>query len=141
MNHPKLIEDEGFRRDLEVDERLEVQSAMRPRRVTRGETLIEQGASAESLFIVNFGLFEVRDALDDRVFGEIVAGQFIGEIGFFADERRSASVVAARDSEVLEINKAEFDALAARVPKIQRAVTRSLAKRLVARFNQFERIL
>ena len=51
-----------------------------------------------------------RPAID----GEVVAaraGQLIGEIGFFAGEPRTASVVAARNSEVLEIDRAEFENL------------------------------
>ena len=35
------------------------------------------------------------------------------------------------DAEVLEIDRAEFDDLALRVPQIQRAVTRALAQRLL----------
>jgi NTE family protein len=130
MADPEQPEDKGLWRELGERERLEVRSAMQPRRVARGEILIEQGASAESLFIVNFGLFEVKDAGGGETVDEIGAGQLIGEIGFFAGGRRNASVVAARDSEVLEIGKAEFDELANRLPAIQRAVTRSLARRL-----------
>jgi len=104
---------------------------MRPRRVARGEFLIEQDSSAETLYIVNFGLFDVKHVADGLPVAVIGAGQLIGEIGFFAGAPRTASVIAARDSEVLEINRAEFDALTARVPEILHAVTRALGKRLV----------
>ena len=61
---------------------------------------------------------------------EIGPGQLIGEIGFFSGGVRTAAVYAARDSEVLEIHRDAFEALTARVPDIQRAITRALAERL-----------
>jgi len=123
-------EENSFWSGLSEKDRLEIRSAMVVRRVAGGETLIEQGSLAQAMFIVNFGRFEVRNFARQAI-AEVGAGQLIGEIGFFAGEPRTASVVAARDSEVLEINRAQFDALAARIPEIQRSVTRALAKRLV----------
>jgi NTE family protein len=122
-------EDYSFWSDLSQKDQLEIRSAMLVRRVAGGETLIEQGSLAQAMFIVNFGRFEVKN-FAKQVTAEVGAGQLIGEIGFFAGEPRTASVVAPRDSEVLEINRAQFDALAARIPGIQHAVTRALAKRL-----------
>jgi NTE family protein len=122
-------EDQSFWSDLSEKDQLEIRSAMLVRRVAGGETLIEQGSLAQAMFIVNFGRFEVKN-FARQVIAEVGAGQLIGEIGFFAGEPRTASVVAARDSEVLEINRAQFDALVARIPEIQHAVTRALAKRL-----------
>ncbi len=122
--------DDVFWSELSEEEQREIKSAMRVRKVLRGERIIEQGAEANALYVVNFGLFEVK-GFDGQVVTEIGAGQLIGEIGFFANAPRTASVVAARNSEVLEIDRIEFDALTARHPEIQRAVTRALARRLV----------
>ena len=99
------------------------------RQVARGETLIERGTSADTLYVVDFGLFEVRDA-SGRSMAQIGANQLIGEIGFFADAPRNATVVAARDSQVLQINREAFEALSRRVPEVQSEVIRALAKRL-----------
>ena len=120
----------GLWSELDKRTQIELREAMRVRRVARGETLIVQGSPADSLFIVNFGLFEVLNAANGYVVAEIGAGQLIGEMGFFADEQRTATVVAARDSEVLEINRVEFNALTLRVPEILTAFTRALALRL-----------
>jgi NTE family protein len=122
-------EDIGFWSDLTQWNQLEIRAVMLVRRVAGGETLIEQGSPAQAMFIVNFGRFEVNN-FAGQLIAEVGAGQLIGEIGFFTGEPRTASVVATRDSEVLEINRAQFDALAARIPEIQHAVTRALAKRL-----------
>jgi NTE family protein len=111
-------------------EQAEIKRFMRPRRVSRGEVLIERDSPAETLYIINFGLFDVKYEVNQSAVVEIGAGQLIGEIGFFADAPRTAFVVAARDSEVLEINREEFDELTARTPAILRLVARALGRRL-----------
>jgi len=120
---------QNFWSELDPPQWIAARAAMRARRVARGETLIERGAAADTLYVVNFGLFEVRGA-DGRALAEIGANELIGEIGFFAGERRTASVVAVRDSEALAIRRAEFEALCERAPEVRRAVARSLAQRL-----------
>ena len=130
MSDTAALDELGIWSDLTEAERSEIKSVMRMRRIARGERLIEQGSTSETLFIVNFGLFEVRRAGDAETVAKIGVGQPIGEIGFFSGERRTASVFAARDSEVLELDKTTFDALVQRHSKIQSALTRSMAKRL-----------
>ncbi len=103
---------------------------MRARSVARGEILLEQGSPSRTLFIVNFGLFDVRNSDNTQNVAQIGAGQLIGEIGFFADLPRTAFVIAARDSEVLEISRSAFDELTARFPMLQRAISQSFARRL-----------
>ena len=87
--------DYSFWSDLNPKDQLEIRNAMLARRIAGGETLIEQGSPAQAMFIVNFGRFEVKNSAK-RVVAEVGAGQLIGEIGFFAAEPRTASVVAAR---------------------------------------------
>lgn len=105
MSSPSPLEDQSVWHDLLENEQFEIRSAMRVRRVARGETLIEQGSPSRTLFFVDFGLFEVRNADNTQIIAEIGKGQLIGEMGFFSGEPRSASVVAVRDSEVLEIDR------------------------------------
>lgn len=130
MSTPHPFDDQSVWRDLGEKARSEIRNAMRLRRVFRGETLIEQGAPSLTLYIVDFGLFEVRNAANGQALAEIGKDQLIGEMGFFSGEPRNASVVALRDSAVLEIDRSAFDALSARVPEVQRAIARALARRL-----------
>jgi NTE family protein len=124
-----MREEYSFWASLGETERARIRSAMDVRQVARGETLIERGASADTLYVVDFGLFEVRNA-SGRSMAQIGADQLIGEIGFFADAPRNAKVVAARDSQVLQINREAFEALSRSVPEVQSEVIRALAKRL-----------
>ena len=95
MSVATISEDYSFWSDLSQKDQLEIRNAMLARRVAGGETLIEQGSPAHAMFVVNFGRFEVKN-FAGQLLAEVGAGQLIGEIGFFADELRTASVVAAR---------------------------------------------
>src|SRR5262249_23717378 len=66
---------------------------------------------------------------DDPV-TEIGVGEPIGEIGFFCGAPRNATIIAARDSMVLELDRPSFDEVARRVPAIYQSVLRALARRL-----------
>ncbi|NDV01239.1 patatin-like phospholipase family protein [Pseudoroseicyclus tamaricis] len=100
------------------------------RSLPRGARLIEAGAEAESLYFVLKGRFEVR--VNGRVVAEIVPPQSVGEIAFLTGGTRTADVVAARDSEVLELDRSTFDGLVARAPQINTNLTAWLARRLAA---------
>jgi NTE family protein len=130
MSKPLAPQDQSFWQDLDQENSERIKARMRTRRIARGETLIERGGPSETLYIVNFGQFGVKSAAGDEIVAQIGKDQLIGEMGFFTGEPRSANVVALRDSETLEIGRAEFDELVACCPDLQRAVTRSLAKRL-----------
>lgn len=117
-------------RDLGDRDREALRARMTSRRIGRGEILVRAGDTSESFFVVDFGLFEVLGNDSERVVAEIGPGQLVGEIGFFARGLRTASVVAARDSQVLEIDRASFEDLAATRPGLREMVAQSLAQRL-----------
>ena len=133
-----VAEDQSFWQSLEDEDRNKIEACVKTRRIARGEALIVQGDASETLYIVNFGQFGVENAGNGEIVAEIGKDQLIGEMGFFTGEPRGANVIAMRDSEVLEIDRAQFDALVAQFPDLQRAVTRSLAKRL-ARLGEITR--
>lgn len=98
----------------------------------RGETLVCQGDEADALFIVVSGRFGVFLAGRPAEIAEIGPGQPVGEIAFLAGGRRTASVVASRDSLVLRLDRDDFDRLTRDNPDVWRALTVALAGRLAA---------
>jgi NTE family protein len=98
--------------------------------VHRGEVLVRQGEPSDALYFVISGRFTARHENAVESFAEIGPGQPIGEIGFFADVPRTATVVALRDSEVLTITREHFRQLGDSSPNIHEAVIVSLANRL-----------
>jgi NTE family protein len=89
---------------------------------------MRQGEAADALYLVASGRFAVN--VDGRRIAEVGSGSPIGEIGFFADGIRTATVTALRDSIVLKLPKAEFAAFAERHPIILKPIAVTLARRL-----------
>lgn len=107
----------------------ELHAAARLKTVEGGRALLREGDRPDHLFLVLSGRFDVQLSGRGSI-SEIGPGELVGEIGFFAREPRTASVVAIRDSAVLELDRAAFDAVAARHPALLQAVVAALSRRL-----------
>ena len=73
----------------------------------RGEKVIEQGANGDSMFILVKGEANVivhRNGHDTHV-ASLHSGDCFGEMSLLTGEKRSASVIASTDCEVVEIGK------------------------------------
>ena len=105
-------------------------NATTQRAIRRGDVLIHEGDHADTLYFVLHGRFLVQTG--DTPIAEIAAGEPIGEIGFFEASLRSATVLAERDSSVLELSRRAYDELAKDVPELGEAVIRALASRVLA---------
>lgn len=126
-------------RDLAPDEIQQLENELAFIQLQRGQYLFRQGETANALYVVVSGRFAVvRDGQVEPVAG-IGAGHPIGEIAFFAGGARTANVIAERDSVVVRLGRAEFDALARRLPQLWRTVTATLARRLAATTASRER--
>ncbi len=121
---------EAFDR-LTADIRDRLAARLQTRRIARGDILIQKGESAETLYLVASGLFDVSFDSDAPMGIEIGRGQPIGEIGFFSGTPRSAQVTAKRDSVVLALTRDDFEQVAHDVPDIKDAIIRFLSERLV----------
>lgn len=98
-----------------------------------GETLFRKGEIADSLYIVMSGrlrVFSRTPAGKEVVAGEIGRGDTVGEMAVLANQPRSATVRAVRDTEVLRITKTTFDDLATRHPPIILNMMRTVIDRL-----------
>jgi NTE family protein len=113
---------------------LEALTAESDRRVLRrGEVLVREGEPADSFFIVLSGRFTVHKGNSESLVADIAQGELVGEIGFFAGLPRTATVIAARDSIVLEINRYTFEKAAEALPSLRGMVTTFLARRFALR--------
>src|ERR1700730_11539397 len=117
-------------RDLSSDQQAEIWSWAKVRALLSGETLVLQNTAADAIFVVVSGRFEVRVERQSIPLAEIGVGQPIGEIAFFAGGLRTATVIAIRDSVVLELDRASFEEIARRVPVVYARLLASLAQRL-----------
>jgi NTE family protein len=118
---------EAFR-DLPAEHLAELEQLLITQAVSRGEVLMRQGEAADALYLVASGRFAVN--VDGRRIAEVGRGSPLGEIGFFADGIRTATVTALRDSIVLKLPKREFAAFLERHPVILKPIAVTLARRL-----------
>ncbi|TJX18277.1 MAG: cyclic nucleotide-binding domain-containing protein, partial [Mesorhizobium sp.] len=91
--------------------------------------LVREGDPSDRFFVVLSGRFTVHKGDGIGSVAEIAQGELVGEIGFFAGLPRTATVLAARDSIVLEISRNHFEKAAEALPNLREAVTTSLARR------------
>ncbi|WP_455273960.1 patatin-like phospholipase family protein [Rhizobium herbae] len=109
---------------------LEALAAESDRRVLRrGEVLVREGDPSDRFFIVLSGRFTVHKDDSTVSIAEIGQGELVGEVGFFAGLPRTATVLAARDSIVLDIRGCDFEKAAEALPSLRQAVTTFLARR------------
>jgi NTE family protein len=100
------------------------------RRISRSETLARCGEPADSLFLVASGKFFVFIDAEGTPVAELSIGEPLGEIAFLTGQPRTATVIAARDSEVLEIMRASYDAMVDLAPGLQQLLLMRLAHRM-----------
>src|SRR6185295_12377640 len=129
-NPALLLRSTAIFRELSNDQLAEIWSHAKVHNLLRGETLVRQNAPSDSVYIVVSGRFEVWVEGQTEPINEIGVGEPIGEIGFFSGAPRNATIVAARDSVVLELDRASFDDAARDVPAIQQTLLRAMARRL-----------
>ena len=111
----------------------DLESKMTWRSLRRGDLLCYQGEPSDSFYIIISGRMQVliTDASGrSRPVAEMSQGESVGEMGVFTGEPRSATIIASRDSELLEFSREEFEEFTRRYPELMRRMTRLLINRL-----------
>ncbi len=110
------------------------------REFSAGTVFIHEGEIADHFFILLEGQIEVIKALgtaNERVLDVDEAGSFIGEMGLInPGSRRTASVRARTPARLLEMTRADFEALLHRQPELAYKMARVLSLRLEQHQNR-----
>jgi small-conductance mechanosensitive channel/CRP-like cAMP-binding protein len=96
-----------------------------------GETVIRAGDEGSSMFVVHQGRVQVQ-VLDNgkpRTVAVLNEGDFFGEMALFTGEPRAANVVAAEETEVLEIGKQAMKQLFETNPDLVESLSHTIAER------------
>jgi small-conductance mechanosensitive channel/CRP-like cAMP-binding protein len=100
-----------------------------------GETIIRAGDSGASMFVVHRGSVDIRvDGVggQTRTVNTLGEGSFFGEMALFTGEPRTASVVAAEETEVFEIGHEAMRDLFRSNPHLVESLSHTIAERRVA---------
>ena len=102
-------------------------------RLSAGTTLCREGESGASMYLVIDGRLEVSKRViegADKVLDLLGAGEYVGEMSLLTGARRSATVRAVEDTEVVEIDQQTFLQLLPEQPQIGLDLMRQMARRL-----------
>ena len=113
----------------------------RVERVAKGRAIVEEGSLGESMFILMRGLVRVekQTPADDRYTVTLLShekGDFFGELGLLDSDRRSATVTAESDCEVIVIERDRFLQFGDSNPAAGLSVTRRIASNLASRLRR-----
>ncbi|WII72452.1 cyclic nucleotide-binding domain-containing protein [Bdellovibrio sp. 22V] len=98
-----------------------------------GEVLFKEGDSTEIAYIVKKGSLRAYCSGHDGdkvMLGEIMAGEFVGEMGHFNHDPRSATVEAITEVELIAIPHASLDNVIFTRPSWAKALVKTLSQRL-----------
>jgi small-conductance mechanosensitive channel/CRP-like cAMP-binding protein len=96
-----------------------------------GETIIRAGDDGASMFVVSRGSVDVRVEQNGtpRTIKRLAEGDFFGEMALFTGEPRTANVVAAEETEVLEIGHDAMRNLFQTNPDLVEALSHTINER------------
>jgi len=108
-------------------------AAARPHRLKADQTLFTAGDPGDGCYRIEQGLLKVTvvsPSGGERILAVLGPGALVGELAMIDARPRSASVTAARDSELSFISRTSFETVAERNPEVYRPIVRLLARRL-----------
>jgi len=77
----------------------------------RGETIINEGESLTSIYIILKGSVKIVKKVDGHtiLLSKLKSGELFGEMSFFSNKRRHSDAVASDDVQVLKMNEDFFE--------------------------------
>jgi hypothetical protein len=90
-----------------------------------GDVLVGEGAPGDSMFIIVSGTAKawVRDRKGHMVkIKELSEGEFFGEVSVLTGKPRTATITAANEVEMLELDKATLDGIVTKYPRVQQVL-------------------
>ncbi|MDH5711908.1 MAG: SulP family inorganic anion transporter [Gammaproteobacteria bacterium] len=108
------------------------------RSLAPGETLFHQGETGDAIYLIRKGGVKIVLKLQEGGEFHIATfrrGDFFGDMAFLDRETRSADAVAETATELYEISRERFDAVAARHPRLGMEFFNSLARSLAIRLR------
>ncbi len=115
---------------LEAPLREAVAAQARTVRVPAGSFLFHEGDPGDAMYVVRAGRLEVLDERSGAVIRQLGRGDGFGELAVLTASERSAAVRAVRASDVLAVERSDFEKLLHTSPALSLALTRALGEQL-----------
>lgn len=112
--------------DLELNE---LYSSMTGVKIQTNEVLMTQGEISDCMYVLLSGRLIVIGT-EGNVIAQIGRGETVGEMGIITNDPRSVTVVAMRESFLLKLDQAHFNALWNKHPSLLFEITKIITQRL-----------
>ena len=96
--------------------------------VKAGENLFTEGDFGDCMYLVKSGRIDVKAG--QRLLATVGPGEILGEMAIIDQSRRSATAVAAAESQVISINEGRFLRLVEKQPGFALELLRIICRRL-----------
>lgn len=104
------------------------------RSVSRGEPVCFQGEKTDRFYILVSGRLQVlvkkEGSTESEPIDEFAPGDTVGEMEVITGEKCAHTVIALRDSELVQFSKQQFDSLTGRFPKLWQYISNVMVHRL-----------
>jgi small-conductance mechanosensitive channel/CRP-like cAMP-binding protein len=117
---------------LTAEERADLAGRFRFQKVKLGDTIVQEGAQGDSLFLVSEGALAVQRCREDGTATDVNSlgpGDYFGEMSLLTGAPRSASVVTLTDACVHELAKADLAPVLNARPSLARELAGVVAAR------------
>jgi NTE family protein/lysophospholipid hydrolase len=117
---------------ISVETLRDIEAAVEWVNLARGQVLFHQGEPGDSLYIVANGRLRILVGAegDRQVVDEVGREETVGEMAVITGERRSATVIAMRDTELIRLSRAALNRLAEHSPHLMMPIARSVITRV-----------
>lgn len=113
----------------------------RRERFRAGDLVIREGEIGSTLYVIRSGRMHVLRETDEGnavILATLGPGEFFGELALFDRQPRSATVVAAEDTDTLSLGRVEILDIIRRYPEVALALLTSIGSRLRTADNLLE---
>ncbi len=138
MSYSQLLAQIPIFESLQSEDLDQLSALLRSRRYTKGEVIFHQGDVGTALYIVRKGQVAIRLSSSDgkeATLALLDRGDFFGELALLDDEPRSTDAVSREETDLLSLQREDFQSFLATRPQVALRLLTSLS-RLVRRVTQ-----
>ena len=95
--------------------------------VKSGEVILRAGEMGSAFYMVKNGRLNIFAPDGETKIGQVLAGDFLGEISLVSQQPFTATAVAATDVQLIALNHQDFEHLINRYPRIGMRIMRNIA--------------
>jgi CRP-like cAMP-binding protein len=99
-----------------------------------GETIVREGDVPDKFYVIVTGEVDIiqKDGQDEQIINHLGARQFFGEIGILRTEKRTATVRASTNAEVMSLNRSIFLDWLSQSETIHQKISQTIDQRISA---------